>query len=368
MINYSVILLDCETMQSQVIAKQFSNLNYTVIGVSRQRFGFGHGSKYFDKIHIVPKYEKFLDFYINIFGSDLSQRPVILPCNDNGAQFLSKNYQTIDKYFISFTPDAKTFDNFNNKLKFNKLLRNSNLPNLPFISADDSKNLNFLTFPVLFKPLYSMGARGFKIFKNRNDLVLELDQLPEEGLLQNFIMNIDYHFKCTGFIFGEKVEAVVTEKTRQFPIKAGSSALSVNTQRSDIIKLCKTLLEENNWFGPFDFDLIEVNKTIYLIELNPRFPACVKLSKLAGLDYAIIINNIIQKRNKNTIISYEAIKLYSFSLSIARVLNGKVTELLELFVAIFKREKFQDLDFTDYKSFIYGYFDFLLRIKTKFMR
>ena len=77
---------------------------------------------------------------------------------------------------------------------------------------------------------------------------------------------------------------------RYYPIKGGSSSLSVTVDNAKLVKQCKEVLDALNWVGFADFDILEKGEDDYrIIEINPRVPASVRGAAMSGINYGEMI-------------------------------------------------------------------------------
>jgi predicted ATP-grasp superfamily ATP-dependent carboligase len=92
---------------------------------------------------------------------------------------------------------------------------------------------------------------------------------------------------------GKVINSTAIYKMRFYPEKGGSSCFNQAVERDDLVELCADVLKEIKWEGFADFDLIEDprDKVIKLMEINPRIPACIKVSFKSGVDFAENIVN-----------------------------------------------------------------------------
>ncbi len=80
-------------------------------------------------------------------------------------------------------------------------------------------------------------------------------------------------------------------KQRYYPEKGGSSCCNITIDSPELIGLCASVLKDLSWEGFADFDLIEDLRDgkLKIMEINPRFPACIKSAIESGIDYANIL-------------------------------------------------------------------------------
>ncbi len=80
-------------------------------------------------------------------------------------------------------------------------------------------------------------------------------------------------------------------KQRYYPEKGGSSSCNITIDAPELLGLCESVLRDLSWEGFADFDLIEDPRDgeLKIMEINPRFPACLKSATESGIDYANIL-------------------------------------------------------------------------------
>jgi len=84
---------------------------------------------------------------------------------------------------------------------------------------------------------------------------------------------------------------IVYSKLRYFPIHGGSSIINRTVLRPEIIENAHKLLKAMKWRGFADFDFITDPRDgmAKLMEINPRIPACFRITVAAGIDFPYMI-------------------------------------------------------------------------------
>ena len=89
------------------------------------------------------------------------------------------------------------------------------------------------------------------------------------------------------------VASSVQQKLRWYPNRGGSNCCAVSIENPQAVNICYNILKDIEWLGFADFDFIGNPQTgeLLVMEINPRLPACVKGSIVAGIDWGEIIVN-----------------------------------------------------------------------------
>jgi predicted ATP-grasp superfamily ATP-dependent carboligase len=84
---------------------------------------------------------------------------------------------------------------------------------------------------------------------------------------------------------------IVYSKLRYFPINGGSSVINRTVRFPQILDNAHRLLRAMGWRGFADFDFITDPRdgTPKLMEINPRVPACFRITLAAGIDFPYMI-------------------------------------------------------------------------------
>ena len=155
----------------------------------------------------------------------------------------------------------------------------------------------YIGFPALIKPNHTTGARGFAIVDSAEELKKQAPLTMQEYgpcHLQEFIPPGGKQIKVELFISnGSVINATAIHKMRFYPEKGGSSCFNQSVYHDHAVAICTQVLREIKWEGFADFDLIEDPRDgiLKVMEINPRIPACIKVSFTSGVDFA---ENIVQ--------------------------------------------------------------------------
>lgn len=86
------------------------------------------------------------------------------------------------------------------------------------------------------------------------------------------------------------------------------SAVTIHNEQMH--KLAQKFVEITKWRGPFELEAIVTNNGIYLIEINPRFPAWIGFSVDVGLNLPKIALDVARQKRVPTNFSYPEKKMY----------------------------------------------------------
>ncbi|WP_212789824.1 ATP-grasp domain-containing protein [Francisella halioticida] len=83
------------------------------------------------------------------------------------------------------------------------------------------------------------------------------------------------------------------------------------TIKNDLLLLtAQKFTKQTKWQGAFELECIVNNDGIYMIEINPRFPAWVHLATKLGINLPKMLIKIIQNKNFETKLDYPISKIY----------------------------------------------------------
>ncbi len=226
---------------------------------------------------------------------------VLIPTGDDSAAFLSK-YQNELRPLKFKMP---TYENFLRGYDKNRLLKLCEEKGYPHPrtsdlseTAIDSDAVKGFPFPAMLKPNCTTGGRGMVLVNSHEELAMKYPALHAQygGYhLQKFIEPGGMQVKVQLYIDEEKnlVASSVQHKMRWYPNKAGSNCCARSIENLEVVRICHSILKDIDWLGFADFDFIGDPKTgeLLVMEINPRLPACVKGSIVAGIDWGEIIVN-----------------------------------------------------------------------------
>lgn len=224
---------------------------------------------------------------------------VIIPMEDDYATWLSKNKESVEK-----STNAKcaimNYDVYalaSDKTQLMAFCKKHDIPHPKTEIIDNNYDELAISvgFPALIKPSHSAGSRGIKLVNNTDELKLYSKEIIAEYgecTLQEYIYSKDYYFNAMLYrtADGKYGNHAITKIIRYYPIKGGSSSFCMSIENERIFEICKKTLDELNWIGFADFDILEKGDGDYrIIEINPRIPASVHAAAASGVHFGEMI-------------------------------------------------------------------------------
>lgn len=155
-------------------------------------------------------------------------------------------------------------------------------------------------FPSLIKPDHSEGSKGILLVNNVEELMTAAPEIiAQYGTcsLQEYVSN-DHYYNLMVYrtAAGEYSNYVVLKILRYYPIKGGSSCIAVTVENIQMLEMCKLVLDDLDWVGMADFDILEKGNGDYkIIEINPRVPASLRGAEISGVNFPeIIVSDVLE--------------------------------------------------------------------------
>ena len=220
---------------------------------------------------------------------------VVIPMEDIHATILSQLKHSLEEktQVRVAVMDWEVFRLASNKSELLEFCKEHGIghPRTALLNDDIENVAKYVGFPALIKPSHSEGAKGIVLVHNIKELINEFPDIKAqygECALQEFINSKDYYYnlmlyRCKDGTYGNHT---ILKILRFYPIKGGSSCLAVSIENTEMLEMCKNLLDKLNWVGFADFDILEKGDGEYkIIEINPRVPACLRGAAMSGVNF-----------------------------------------------------------------------------------
>jgi D-aspartate ligase len=297
----NVLLIDGDGTQTLPIAESLKRNGYYVHMFFNKKLSYGYPTKYVNKKERVSLSELGDDLFLNFLISYIIDHKIdtLLPLSDASASFLSKYKTELLKHTKYIIPDYDVFDLGYSKGRLMEVCRLNKIPHprtINNININSIDSIDKSIFPAFLKPNYTTGGRGMSYIKNVDELKRILPETIKnygECHLQEFISSGGEQYKVQLYM-NDKSELLfssVLHKQRYYPVKAGSSSCNTSIINDSFVEMCTNVLRLIKWVGFADFDLIEdpKDKTVKIMEINPRIPASIKTVDKSGINYGVII-------------------------------------------------------------------------------
>lgn len=137
---------------------------------------------------------------------------------------------------------------------------------------------NRIAFPVILKPIYGSGS--VETYKVETWEKLEIS-FHEGLLIQEFLEGTEYGIDIFNTYQGTPVRCVIKQKVA---MRSGETDKAITVENKQIFECAYRLAESLKHIGNLDFDLLERNGKLYIIDMNPRFGGGYPATHMAGVN------------------------------------------------------------------------------------
>ena len=197
-------------------------------------------------------------------------------------------------------------------------------------SLDDLyKAIQEIGFPVMIKGNYYKAYRA----NNLDEAIEFYYKISNEWgfplLVQQVVSGIEINYVGLGD-GKELVGGVGIKKLTTTDLGKVWSAVSIKNE--ELFNLAKKFVENTGWRGAFEIEAISDGKDIYLIEINPRFPAWVYFATSLGVNLPQMMIKLMNNEKVEKKLSYPVEKMY------VRYVEERVAEFRDFTTLIAKKE------------------------------
>lgn len=307
-----VIILTGRELAYQVIRALGREGVRSIVIYGHERDEIAQFSKYVSESYRIPL---FFDHTERLMDLLLKKKrewsgTLIIPTEDYGVRFLSKNRHTLSPYYIIPTPPAKIIDTIVNKKSLYALAGAAGIPVAPVYSPASLKELlslkSAINFPCLLKPgLGHLFNRAYdlKMFEisHFDELVNLYKDLTNNFTRDEFDMMIcdiipgpdaKQMVQFASYIdtSGELLAAMTTRKMRQDPPKYGQGRVTKSERVEEVFEPSYNLLKALSYrgFSEIEWKYDPRDGVYKLIEINPRFIFYMGLCVACGVNFPYI--------------------------------------------------------------------------------
>jgi len=287
--------------------------NHTLIGLSYDANEPGVYQHIFEKVYLMP--------YPTLGYEELKNRLSYIK-EKSDIEFVFANLDAELPLYIKYQDDLKelginsylpSFKCFEMREKrklaeFSKSIGVKHPKTIEVFSLDELvKAVNEIGFPLMIKGNY------YKAFKaiNLDEAIEFYYKISNEWgfpiLVQQIVNGVEINYVGVGD--GEKLIAGVGMK-KLLTTSLGKVWSGVSIKNEKLIEVSKKFVEKIGWRGAFEFEAISDGKDIYLIEINPRFPAWVYFATSIGVNLPEIILRLSEGEKVEVNLEYPYEKMY----------------------------------------------------------
>ncbi|MEW5692706.1 MAG: ATP-grasp domain-containing protein [Candidatus Hydrogenedentota bacterium] len=267
-----------------------ANSKYRCIGLSYDAMDPGlYLDNFISKGYLLPypssSIEKYLDRLMYICGKEKVN--IIIPAFDSELPHYIKNYNLLKKRDIRLiVPTREQFESCNKANLAHLAERIKIRVPLTFsVSTFEELNraLENVGFPAIVKGCFYEAYRVSSYYEAHN----YFDQLSKKWgfpvLVQQFITGNDYNLVGLGSKDGECLGLVAAKKLLLTQLGKIWTAVTIDNPR--MIGVGKKFIEVTHFRGGFELEFrMTPKEELYLLEINPRFPAWVYLATAVGIN------------------------------------------------------------------------------------
>ncbi|WP_316755763.1 ATP-grasp domain-containing protein [Pedobacter aquatilis] len=128
-------------------------------------------------------------------------------------------------------------------------------------------------------------------------------------IVQKFIKGIEINIAGLGDGKGNAISVIPMRKL--YITEKGKAWAGITIEDKKLIELAKDFAKATNWKGGFELEVMkEDNGDLYIMEVNPRFPAWVYLTAAAGQNQPKVLVDLAMNRPIEEFESYKAGKMF----------------------------------------------------------
>lgn len=311
------------------VAKSLKD-NYALVGLSYDPNEPGNYQKIVDKTYLMP--------YPSLGFTELKQRleyikekeniTAIIPNLDAELPLYIKYQKEINAMGIRLClPSAENFA-LRNKNKLDALSKNlkitypktyeiSSLSQLEKIVDDED-----LDFPIMIKGNYYKAYKTHNLESAKEAFTKISNDWGFPILVQKVVKGEEVNLVGVGDGKGVLKGAVAIKKLTTTDIGKIWTGLTIHNDT--LMQIAKDFVAQTNWRGPFELECMVNMQNIYMIEINPRFPAWVYFATEIGVNLPQIVMDVMEGKDTVPQFDYPLNKMY------VRVVDEFVTDFQDL--------------------------------------
>lgn len=245
---------------------------------------YSAGSELCQEKLIVPSFEnkKFINFLLDYCVKNKIQY-IFPPVINNGIEILSNNRELFERKRIKIFMTSKlSLKNILDKRKMANfcIKQEINIPKTFFRIEDIRKK----DFPLIIKPRFGTGSQSVWKLNDIKDLTYYSKKI-NKPVIQKYIEAPEY---TVDILNTEDNKFIVAVPRLRIKVKNGQSVQARIVADDDIAEYSMRISKIFKINGPANIQLFKNGKTIYLIEINPKFGAGSILTFKNGVNMPLI--------------------------------------------------------------------------------
>ena len=243
-------------------------------------------------------------------GKKFKEKPVLLYGDDNMLLLISRNRESLAKFYRFLMPAPESVEDFVDKTRFNSIANRLDIPVPETVLSSQVKDIEgvkeYLSPPYLLKPNSHVGWHQSAVVREEtkgqpqkgllanSDEDLErifclMKRFTDDFVVQEFVPggeDLIYSFHAYYNSESEPLAYYVGKKIRTYPRIGGESCYLELVKEPEIVHLGMDILKKLKFVGPVkvDFKKDVRRNRFYLLEVNARFNLWHYLGSVSGIN------------------------------------------------------------------------------------
>jgi len=239
---------------------------------------------------------------------------LIIPCLDAELPLYIKYQDRLEKMGIkTFLPSLESFE-LRNKNKLSKLSQDLGLsyPKTYEISSikemTDLLREEKLHFPFMVKGNYYKAYKAHTLEEGIEHFYTISNEWGFPILLQEVVSGEEINLVGLGDGEGNLAGAVSMKKLTTTSLGKIWSGITIDNPK--LLQTAEKFVEATKWRGPFELECMSDGENVYMIEINPRFPAWVYFATGVGINLPKMLIDLANGQKVEKQIEFETGKMY----------------------------------------------------------
>ncbi len=208
-------------------------------------------------------------------------------------------------------PSLENFE-LRNKNKLDKLSKKLNMTYPKTYEVSSLRELEECTkesnFPLMIKGNYYKAYKAHNLESAIESFYKISNEWGFPVLVQEVVKGEELNLVGVGDGKGELKGAVAIKKLTTTEI--GKIWTGVTIQNEKLMEIAKDFVKDTKWRGPFELECIVSMNNVFMIEINPRFPAWVYFATEIGVNLPQMVVDIMQDKDIKSQLEYPQNKMY----------------------------------------------------------
>ncbi len=256
--------------------------------------------------------EELINCYIDIISKENCE--ILIPVDDDSMEAVVNHSDELSKLCKFIVPDKDSFYTALYKHKAVELVNSIGVDCPLTVRPDNPESLwrdvSFMGFPLVIKPVKSSGARGIRIVHEKDDFMDTYMQVSKKysfPLVQKYVRFKEKYDVCLMYDNKSRLKAsFVQREIRHYPKEVGPSTVQESVCRKDLIDIALKIMEKIPWRGVVELEfLIDDKDRPVFMEINPRFWASLETAVLSGVNFPMLYYNIAKYGDCEVVSDYK---------------------------------------------------------------